>query len=197
MADIKDVLAVVSQSGNRRRATARICLRQDLVGQHIEKDAELQRLTEQFAEGILKPKAVQELAQQVRDLEAEIEANTVEFVFESKPERDWTSLVAAHPPTKKQLEANRNADHNPDTFRPAAIAATCVDPAMTVEDAAQMRDLLHPASFDHLWQTCRVLHLGGDNPKSTLAGLILRRNGASGTTAVPEEYLEASSSVES
>jgi hypothetical protein len=196
MPDIKDVLAVVSQSGNRRRATARICLRQDLVGQHIEKDAELQRLTQEFGEGVLKPQTIRDLATEITALEAEIETNTVEFVFESRQDREWTQLVAAHPPTKKQLDANKNADHNPDKFRPAAIAAACVDPAMTVDDATQMRELLHPASFEHLWQTCRMLHLGGDNPKSMLAGLILRRNGASGTTAVPAGYLEASSSGE-
>jgi hypothetical protein len=197
MASIDDILAVASDPAHRREATVRILLREDLRNQHAGLNAELHRKSEEFVDDVLKPEAVQELAHRVKALEDEIAAVEVEFRFRALPYRDWMALIAKHPPTDEQLKGNRRLDHNPDTFRPAAIAASCVDPEMTLEQASQLRDVLAFDTFLTLWATCHTVNTGGDLGKSMLAGLILRQNGASATTPASEAFPAASSSAES
>lgn len=198
MASIKDILAVASDPTNHREATARILLDQTLANRHAELKSELERRAAEFVDNILKPAAVQELAKQVTAVEDEIRAAEIEFRFRGIPYRDWMTLIAAHPPTAAQQKVSRNADHNPDTFEPAAIAASCVDPEMTPEDAAQIRELLPFDSYTLLWTTCLTVNRGDGGPKvSPLASLILRRNGASSPPATTTPSQDPSSSDES
>jgi hypothetical protein len=119
-------------------------------------------------------------------LEAEIDAAKVEFRFQSIGHRAWADLMAAHPPTKEQLKAFNRIDHNPETFPLAAIAASCVEPAMTVDDVGRLERALNDTQFNLLLVRCVEANTGGiDTPKSAAAGMIRRVNGQSVNTAVP------------
>jgi hypothetical protein len=50
--------------------------------------------------------------------------------------REYDKLVAKHPPKAEQRA--EGASFNIDTFAPALIAAVCVEPEMTEEDAKEI-----------------------------------------------------------
>jgi hypothetical protein len=195
---IDEILAVAADPAHQREATAKILFRQDLVLRHAELDAELAAMREQFADQVLAPEAVHTKAAEVKALEDEMEAARVEFRFRALPYREWLDLLAKHPPTKEQVKARLGVDHNPETFPAAAIAASCVEPAMSEDQAHELERVLPLDQFSLLWGTCAIVNRGGDGlPKSQLAGMILRRNGASATTAASEASPVVSSSDES
>lgn len=76
---------------------------------------------------------------------AKVTEQTVELRFRSIGRRRYEELVRAHPPTAEQEEEQKEAGgqappYNPDTFAPALIAASCVEPEMTSEEAQQLLD---------------------------------------------------------
>lgn len=60
----------------------------------------------------------------------------VELTFRGVPAHEYDSLIAKHPPRKQ--DKAQGYGYNPDKFGPAIIAATCVDPEMTDEDATEI-----------------------------------------------------------
>lgn len=76
------------------------------------------------------------------------------FTFRAVPRSEWDDLVAAeeHQPTEEQkaefLEGLIKAgvdpakaeplSYNPETFAPAAVAASCIEPKLTLEDVLAM-----------------------------------------------------------
>ncbi len=79
---------------------------------------------------------------------------TAVFRFEAMGREPFEQLRDEHPATKPQRDLYKKAalgrgipphlagdlTHNPDTFPPALIASCCVDPTMTVEQAAALWD---------------------------------------------------------
>lgn len=197
MADIADVLSQAENVENRRTATVRMLLRQDLARQHADLEAEL-LATRQDDESHNRTPLAPTIAKRIVELEQEMEAAKVEFVFRSLPRRDWVELIAKHPPTKAQLKAIADAttdvfkrttlEFNPDTFPTAAIAASCVDPDMTVGDVDRLERALSDSQWAQLWSKAIEVNVGSSDPKaSRVAGLILRLSEQSGTTAALEE----------
>lgn len=70
------------------------------------------------------------------------------FVFRSPGRKAFEDLVAEHPPTEADHDDTRKTTGRPealarwhsDTFTPALLAATCVDPKLTVEEAQAVYD---------------------------------------------------------
>ncbi|MCB0966278.1 MAG: hypothetical protein KDB37_05535 [Ilumatobacter sp.] len=196
MTSIDDVLAVAEAPGHQATATARILLRQDLVAEHARLDAELQQAIADDARLNRNPVAPG-LARQIEELEGRLEGERTEFLFRSIGKRAWADLLAAHPPTKRQVERNKGLDHNPDTFPAAAIAASCVSPEMTLDQVRRLEQALNNSQFDALWARCLEANLGGVAlPKSLTVGMIRRANVPSATTAASEASPGASSSGE-
>lgn len=77
---------------------------------------------------------------------------TATFVFQAIGREAFETLRAEHAPTKAQRDEYRKQAlaagipphqagelaHNPDTFPPALIAASCIDPVMTVDKAVEL-----------------------------------------------------------
>lgn len=176
-----------------RSATARILLRQDLLEEHARLDAELQAAVAAALDEVTS-ETRDTLATQLAELEAQIEAAQREFTFRALGRRAWADLMAKHPPTKDQLKANPRLDHNPETFPFAAIAASCVAPALTVDHVKALDERLNVSEFDKLWVTTLEANVGADDrPKSLLAGSIRRVSAAFGRTASLEGSPAASS----
>lgn len=181
-----------------REATARILLDQTLLNEYSELAAELDATVTQGA--LERPPHVAELAERVSQLESRIEAEKDPFLFRGIGNTKWMALLGQHPPTPQQLaamtpEERRIVDHNPETFPLAAVAASLVDPELSLDDVKQLHAVVGVAQWQQLWSACLIANVGGNqDPKSLAAGLIRRRNGASATTAATEESLEASSS---
>lgn len=69
---------------------------------------------------------VAQAREHVEKARAEAEADSVLMLFDGISRDDFNALVDAHPPAEDDEKKGR--DYNPDTFPPALIAATCVDP---------------------------------------------------------------------
>ncbi len=64
------------------------------------------------------------------------ESTIEEFVFKSIGRPRYDELVSEHPPTKERKKAGD--DFNADTFPPALVSESCVDPEFPLEDAVSI-----------------------------------------------------------
>ncbi len=216
MATLEEILAEAANPDYRRVSTARVLLRQDLIAQHEQLEAELEEAVEadgrnsRFA-SIDTQKAAPAVAQQLAELEKAFDEHKHEFKMGSIGNKAWQALMAEHPPSKKLLEQNRNAEFDPETFPVAAIAASWIDPENTgwkfvptekpnpemqrrVAFFTQLDELLNNTQFRVLWAACLEANTGFGTPKSRSAGLILRASGSSASTAAAEASPDPSSS---
>lgn len=173
------------------RATARVGFRQDLWDRHARLEAELVAAVRADTTENRDPQAPA-VAEALAALEAEIDANEKLFTFASIGRQRWTKLLAEHPPSAEHRELG--SDHDPETFPPAAVAASAVDPILSIETASVMFNELNISQWNRLWSACLAANLGGgESPKSAVATAVLKRREPSSTTAPPEESLAASS----
>lgn len=192
MTSIDDLLAEITA----REKTVKILLDQRLLAEHERLEAELVAELEVDARENRDPVGPG-LAQELVEFEDKIQAARREFRFKSIGKKQWADLIAEHPPTKEQTAANVRLDHNPETFPIVAIAASCIDPVMTVAQVGQLEQALNLAQFDKLWAACLEANVGGgDSPKSWVAGPIARVNAELGITHVNGASPVPSSSAE-
>lgn len=169
-----------------REARVRILMNAALEDEHAALEDQLRSQPDTLARG----ENAKALAAQLVALEERMTAEEDELLFRSVGTSAWLQLMAEHPPT----EADKGLDHNPRTFQPAAVAASCVDPEMSVEDAVWLMDTLPPAQWWQVWDVVLEVNRGASQrPKSLLASALLRSNGTSPTTSGPEGSLGASS----
>lgn len=194
---IDDILAVAEDPAFHRVVTARVfAVRQELREEHAALEKRLPTLVSDTIDAHPERGAV---ARRIADIEEEMEANVLEFRFRAIGHRAWADLLRKHPPTRDQLARDRQLDHNPETFPHVAIAASCVDPVLTVDDVARLdkSPLFDVAAWEELWGACLRANVVSPVPKSLAAGLILRQNGGSETPHINSVSLAASSSAES
>lgn len=120
------------------------------------------------------------IAQRIRALEDEMEAKTHAFTMRQIDRKKWRELLADHP-ARNPLREN----YNIDTLPPAAVAASCVDPA-GFDDPAKFepfwdkigagQDLL----FNAAWEVNQV---GISVPFSASASAVLAASAQTSTTA--------------
>lgn len=193
---IDEILAVADDPAYHRVVTARIPLiRQDLRDEHARLDALLPTLTSDTIDEHPDRRAV---VARIAEIEAEIEESIIEFRFRSIGHRAWADLLAKHPPKKAHLEMDRRLDHNPETFPFEAIAASCVEPMMTVEQVRQLDQspLMDVKAWSMLWGACIAANVAADPPKSMAAGAIRRLSGEFGGRPTTTESPAASYSEE-
>lgn len=197
MASIEDILGAAEDPAYQRVVTVSIPLiPQALRDEHAHLDALLPTLVTDTIDA--HPDRLP-TAQRLAEIEAEIEERSVTFRFKSIGNRAWSDLLRTHPPTRAQLSQHRGIDHNPETFPYAAIAASCVDPVMTSDDVKRLdaSTAFDVTAWNDLWGACLRANVAEANPKSQVAGLILRLSAGSATTAALEDSLAPSFSGES
>jgi hypothetical protein len=70
--------------------------------------------------------------------------------------------LGLHPPTAEQREQfGAILDHNPETFPAAALAASCVEPGLSPEQAKWIVDELPVGVVDRIWATCLSANVTG------------------------------------
>jgi hypothetical protein len=126
----------------------------------------------------------------------------VTFRFRGIGRRAFRALEDAHPPTEQQQAKAGESDialgWNPDTFPPALVHASLVEP--TGATLAQIQTAYDTWTVGHwalLWRACLIANNGvaDPGPKSVLASVVLAGSATSSTTADPEASRTASSSV--
>lgn len=87
---------------------------------------------------------------------AALEAETVTLRFRSIGRKAYDALLRQHPPTDEQkAEAQKEGTPEPpydiDNFSVALVAASCVDPVLTVEQVRELTDEWNTAEFVPCW----------------------------------------------
>lgn len=92
------------------------------------------------------------------------DGTTVDFTVQALPRSEYRTLLDDHPPVKD------GADWNADTFPPALVAACCVDPVMTLEQAQQMWEEWEAGEVSRLFLSCWQLNEQAAGVGFTLPG---------------------------
>lgn len=181
----------LKSSFRRRRVEARVLLDGSLLDEHARLEAALAKaMKDDVLENRLP--AAPGLTEQIQALEQRIDDEQKIFVFEGIGQYAWQNLAADNGPTKEQRAAGY--DMNPELFAPKALAASCVDPALSEDDAAWLMLNLDVAEWDRLFSACLTANIGErDRPKSWVATAAATVRNGSSTTAPPEESLAQSS----
>lgn len=144
--------------------TVRICFDRNLVSQWEDAVAAHREAKKGMLEAPEDIEArIAELAEKVRDA-------TKIMVFRSIGHRPWRRLLAEHPPSKQQRA--EGLDHDPETFVPAAMAATCVVPGMTVEQANRILETQPDLVVDRIWAAVLSANLIGGDEKKVAATVV-------------------------
>jgi len=170
---IEDILKTAEDPAYHRVSTARIAaVPQALRDEHAELDALLPTLTSETIDAHPKRAAT---AERLVEIEAELEAAMIEFRFRAVGHRAWADMLREHPPTEAQRKADRSADHNVETFPYAAMAASCIDPVMTVADVRRLEEsaLIDVKAWTELWSKCIDANVVSAAPKSLAASILL------------------------
>lgn len=160
-----------------------ICVAGKLYAEHqrLERDlAEAQEI--EVGRKINEPSKALPIAEEIRAIEDEMEAQTYSFTVVQIDRKRWRELLADHPTRNAMQEV-----YNRETFPPAAVAASCVDP-VGFDD---------PAQFDPFWEKLgagqdelfaaawEVNQVGISVPFSVSASVILTNSAQTSTTAAP------------
>lgn len=154
-------------------ASVGICFDRRLLSELETIEKELEETKAEKVDGMLgqdeATSRVQNLEQRVEDLRKDIQGKTRTFVFESIGRRKWMDLLAEHPPTDQQKEefeeqfgeAGLRPDHNPETFSPHALAASCVKPGLTVDEAVWLMENMTEKTWNRIVGACFSVNLLG------------------------------------
>ena len=110
-----------------------------------------------------------------------MEGDSVPILLRALPRKTYRTLIEAHP-------GDEGEDWNPDTFPPALIAASAVEPEFTVEQATRIWEEWETEEASRLFLTCFYLNEDSKRLGFTLLGSA--KTGGSepnSTTASPSE----------
>lgn len=184
----KWTMAEVRAARRPNRTSVEVCIRGDLVEQRDRLDKALQAMEKDrlAANALGVSEAERDRADQVAELESEIEANTVLFVFDALPRKEYRRLMAEHPPTQEEqdeaAEQGMRAIYNNDTFPPALVHACLTEPSgATLEDVKDDYEEFNEGEWARLWAACLSANQGvaDGGPKSRSASAVRRRSGSS------------------
>lgn len=106
----------------------------------------------------------------VEAAEAAVRDATETYVFRSKGHRAYQDLLTAkeHVPTEEDHDATRKmtgqaealALWHAETFEPALVALTCIEPSLTVEEATELRDEWNDDEFQQLFNAAYIVSRG-------------------------------------
>lgn len=149
--DIEQIIA----GAKRPETTVPLCMRGDLQAEWEQLDRDFdaadKSITDEVTAGGSPVQAVK-IAQQMAEVEREMRDSTVIFTMRGMPRTAWKSLAEAHPP----IEGVDEGEVNEESFVAAMIAASCIEPVMTVDQAERLRDQVTDGQWQELataaWQ---------------------------------------------
>jgi hypothetical protein len=154
MRDIEDDLEQVKPT----TASVLLCLRGDLLGELdlINDDLDQYDGWEPSSLSDVDPRTG--LQARKAELEAQMRAESKPYRFETIGDEAWSDLLAAHPP--REGKADRE-DFDPKTFPTALLAASAVEPTMTIEQAKRLFSRLALPQRNSLFGTAYSANMRG------------------------------------
>lgn len=139
---IEEILA----AARPREAEVSLCLAGDLAADADRLAAEIDRIGSVPRTSLADVDPRTALVAELEKVHAKMRANSAVFRFRALSRKDYSDLLAAH----QSRDATKEA-WNLDTFPPALIAASCIEPAMTVEQAEDLFSRINQNGRDLLW----------------------------------------------
>ncbi|MEV6036036.1 hypothetical protein AB0L65_33115 [Nonomuraea sp. NPDC052116] len=171
-------VAEIKAKLRRPERTVPLCLAGDLQAQYEQLERDLTRAREKARSGTLAGGAnaeATEIARRIQALQEEMREHTEIFTFRGLTRRQYSDLVAAHPPTEEQVEKNSEVDVNWDTFGVALITACCISHEMAEAEMGELVDELTAAQYGALFTAAQAVNVVGlDVPNSFTASAVLR-----------------------
>ena len=170
--------------------TVPVCTRGDLVDEFRRLDRELaQARMQAAADPRIAGSGTADLKTRMDDLKAQIEAATVQFKLRALPPKKWRDLVDEHPPRQLPDGSIHQDDKGPqvnnETFFPALIRASTVEPALRDETWAALLDpeqaLINTQQFIRLGRACWDLNKSEPDVPFSFADWLRTRDSASGS----------------
>lgn len=164
MADINDILGQVKLP----EKSVPLCLRADLLAEFEDLDQQFKIARDNPAK-TLGNKEAAEIAQVMQATREQMQASTETFHLRALPRRQWSDLLKKHPSA-----SGETGEFDPDTFPVAALAACCVTPAMSEDQAGQLVDRVSQGQWNTLWLAIIELNIGAaEVPTSVSASAVL------------------------
>lgn len=170
--------------------TVPVCTRGDLVDEFRRLDRELvESRAKAAADPRLAGSGATAVEARLSEIKGQIEAATVQFRLRALGRR-WNRLVEEHPPRKApdgkvNEEDARNGGVNTDTFFPALIRASTVEPQLRDETWDALLDpdgkLLNEAQYRRLKRSCWDLNVQEPDVPFSFADWLKTRDSASGS----------------
>ncbi len=96
-----------------------------------------------------------------------LQAETVDMRFRAIGRKAYDALVLQHPPGEDQKAKHPEMTYDLESFSVALIAASCVEPAMTVDEVLELAENWNVGEYMQLWMAAlevntqrRVVDLG-------------------------------------
>lgn len=142
----------------RDRAQVSVCFDRALLSELEAAEAELVQVP---VTGTLGDERTA-LTAHVDQLKETIREKSRVLVFEGIGRKAWRDIQAEHPPTEAQRkEYGAFLDHDPESFPAAAMAASCLEPGLSVEEAQWLCDEMPVSVVDRVWSTCLRANVTG------------------------------------
>lgn len=136
----------------------RLCLRPDLRARWEDLDRQVRMAQREAADSLAGSTGrARELAAECRAVEEEMEASTAVLVLRGMPAKEFSDLLAAHPPRKGKEDEEA---FNPDTFGAPLLAGTVAQPEMSVEQAEQLIGKITNGQWNELFNACWMINRG-------------------------------------
>ena len=165
MASIEDILAEATP----RERTVQVCIRGDLAGRMEELQDQLaQTSTDWEPSDLSEVHPGRAIAEEMKALREQIKVAERPFTLRYIGDKAYSDLMAAHP------SEDDNEAFNSETFPRALIAASCVDPVMSEEQAAQLFEKINEGEIKKLFDAAWDVHNSSEMvPFSLLASGLL------------------------
>lgn len=151
MPDIGALLAAAKP----REIPVRMCLAGDLAGEVERLAQELALAGEDWVPGSIADVNPQlELVRQIEEAREGMRAASVEFRLRAMGSRAYRDLIALHPAPASE----KGQPYDAATFLPALVAASCVDPVMSVEQVGQLLDLVNDGQAQVLFASALAVN---------------------------------------
>lgn len=166
-----------------REGGARICLRPDLIDEFM--DAEQALAEAQVADASNKrlgsgsSAKTRKLAQRVREIEEQVAATEVRFVFRAIPKARYSVIVEEHPPREKNY-FDLSVGYNREAVDDELVRVCLIDPEFDEESWQKFLDVCNPSEWEELVRVVREVNgVQTQAPKSVTASLILDKRAGS------------------
>ncbi|MFD5111435.1 hypothetical protein ACFWNG_03820 [Streptomyces sp. NPDC058391] len=165
MPDIKALLA----KARPRERTVKIMLDGATAGEIGRLEADLLDTSEDWQPSDLADEHPgRALASQIAELRQKARESEADFRFRYIGDEEYSSLLAAHPSTSKEELFDS------DSFPRALIAASCIDPVMTEDQAKELFKVINQGQIQRLFDAAWDVHnAAGLVPFSLAASALL------------------------